>query len=279
MHLVKPKEKRYVIVDVDPGCDDAWAMFILLKAMECELCEVLGITCVNGNSTVENAVKNTFRVLKAVGKERTIPVYRGAVKELVHTEIVDQFHGVNGFQDIDFPEDVDTSLVQSKHAVNAIFDLVMARPKQVSLICLGPLTNLALAVRMYGELAENVKDVFIMGGNYRGVGNTTRAAEFNFYSDSEAANICLDSMKCPITILPWEACTTPSIQIPYVRYFLFIVLLNNFMSNTFYTRINCIFSILELEKGSAGKNRSPNNPVNEPHRIQSVHQVYGLCQL
>lgn len=81
----------------------------------------------------------------------------------------------------------------------------------------GPLTNLALGYTMYGEdFGKSIKDVYIMGGNYQGVGNSSRAAEFNFHSDPEAAHAVLLKTRCPITILPWETCTKERFHIPIV---------------------------------------------------------------
>ncbi|KAJ8966093.1 hypothetical protein NQ317_008768 [Molorchus minor] len=80
------------------------------------------------------------------------------------------------------------------------------------MICMGPLTNLALAIKLYNDLCIKIKDVWIMGGNNTAVGNITSAAEYNFYMDPEAAYIVLESLKCPIIILPWETCLLPKIS-------------------------------------------------------------------
>lgn len=216
MLLQKPETNRKIIVDVDAGTDDAWALFMLFKAMDEGLCDIRAITCVHGNTTVNNVVKNVFRILKTVGKESSIPVYKGCVDQLVVVEkpTKDLYHGVDGFGDV-CQDQVDTSLVQSKHAVNAIVDLIKENPKDIELIFLGPLTNLALAIRMYGkEVTDGIKEMHLMGGNYMGVGNITKAAEFNFYSDPEAAHIVLDSLTCPINILPLEACSPNVLSIP-----------------------------------------------------------------
>lgn len=218
MQLFKPKSPRNVIVDVDVGCDDAWALFILLKAMDCGLCNILAITCVNGNTSVDNVTRNVLRMLEVVGKEKQIPVFKGAAHEFIATKMLDQFHGDDGFQDLEWDTEPDMSLVREEHAVNQIYEMVKERPKDISIICLGPLTNLAMCLRMYDDLAEMIKDVFIMGGNNWGVGNTTKAAEFNFYKDSEAAHIVLNSLICPVTILPWEACLERNLPIPMVSY-------------------------------------------------------------
>lgn len=206
MQLFRPKSPRYVIVDVDVGCDDAWALYVLFKAMDFGLCNVLAITCVNGNTSVDHVAKNALRLLESVGKERLVPVYKGSAKELISTPMLDQFHGKDGLSDLEWATEPDLSLIKKEHAVNKMYELVKERPKEVSIICLGPMTNLAIALRMFPDMAADVKDVSIMGGNNLGVGNTTKAAEFNFYLDSEAVSIVLETLKCPITILTWEAC-------------------------------------------------------------------------
>lgn len=90
-------------------------------------------------------------------------------------------------------------------------------PKNVTLFATGPLTNLALAAKVFPEVRDLVKEIYIMGGNIRGVGNASSAAEFNFFWDPEAAHIVLELFNCKKTILPWETCSPDSISIPLVR--------------------------------------------------------------
>lgn len=204
-------------MDVDPGADDAWALFMLFKAMDAGLCDIKAITCVHGNTSLENVVKNALRIMQTAGKEKQIPLYKGCSEQLLRMcdKRIVNVHGVNGLGDLEFEDSVDESLVQQKHAVNAIADIVRENAKDIELVFLGPLTNLALAIRMYGkDLVDNVKALWIMGGNHLGIGNITKSAEFNFYSDPEAAQIVLDSLSCPITIVPWEACTERGLKIP-----------------------------------------------------------------
>lgn len=218
MFLKKPKSPRKIIVDVDAGTDDAWALFMLLRAMDAGLCDILAITCVHGNTQIDNVVRNVFRVLQTVDKHRLIPVYRGCPQPLLVSDDPKQdfFHGKDGFCDLKFDEAVEESqLLQRKHAVTVIAELIQAHPKDIELIFLGPLTNLAVVLRMYGpEVIENIKELHVMGGNYLAIGNITKCAEFNFFADPEAAQIVLDTLTCPITILPWETCTERGLQIP-----------------------------------------------------------------
>lgn len=217
MWLDKPENKRNIIVDVDAGTDDAWALFMLLKAMDADLCDIKAITCVHGNTRLDNVVKNVLRVLQTVGKQKAIPVFRGCAEPLLGIErpTKESVHGSDGFGDVQHEDEVDLSLIQPKHAVNAIADIVQEFPNDIELVFVGPLTNLAVAIRMYGpKIVENIKRVWIMGGNHLAIGNITKSAEFNFYSDPEAAQIVLSSLACPITLVPWETCTERNLTIP-----------------------------------------------------------------
>ncbi|XP_053947899.1 uncharacterized protein LOC128856614 [Anastrepha ludens] len=206
-------ENRFVILDCDGGSDDAWALLLLIKAAADQHITLLGVTiCGCGNTDLHNAARNMYRILKAC-KRTEIPIYFGASESLIPpTELVDDskyFHGRDGFSDI-LPLEADYKIeqvVQEEHAVVAINRFCTMHPKEVSIISVGPLTNIALCYSMFGEqFANAVKDIYIMGGNHQGVGNFTRCAEFNFYSDPEAAHSVLARSKCPITILPWEPC-------------------------------------------------------------------------
>ncbi|XP_031628266.1 inosine-uridine preferring nucleoside hydrolase-like isoform X2 [Contarinia nasturtii] len=211
--------EKYVVFETDMGADDAWALQMLLKAEKhLKNVKVLAITIVNGNTTVENSIKNTYRILD--GLDRTdIPIYKGATEALIPGELKrGTWYGGNGFCDVDFwdtnvyPSDVKT-LVQPKHAVEIIRDLILEHPHKISLICLAPLTNIALAVKTYPEIRDKICEIFIMGGNFQGVGNTTSCAEFNFYIDPEAVHIVLETVTCPIIILPWECCLEENLLI------------------------------------------------------------------
>lgn len=150
-----------------------------------------------------------------------IPIYKGASDSLLPKPVdKNPFHGMDGLGDIcnkTLPTDM--SLIQEQHAVTAIYDLVINNPNLITIISVGPLTNLALAYKMYPEIASQIKDIFIMGGNHLGVGNMTRSAEFNFHADPESAHIVLEGSKCMVTILPWEACLEKNFLITMVNKF------------------------------------------------------------
>ncbi|XP_052857366.1 uncharacterized protein LOC128265415 [Drosophila gunungcola] len=214
----KCRSPRYAILDCDGGSDDAWALLLLLHAAESHGIELLAVTTLGcGNTSRENAARNMRRILEAC-KRTDIPIYLGAVDPLIPVEEDEKkyFHGRDGFGDC-LADDCGPveSFVRPEHAVTAIHDLCRARPKQITVFAVGPLTNLALGFTMYGEtFGECFRDIFIMGGNYQGVGNSSRAAEFNFHSDPEAAHTVLLKSRCPITILPWEPCTSKRFNIP-----------------------------------------------------------------
>lgn len=199
---------RKVIVDVDVGTDDAWALLLLLKCEKKFNFKVEAITCTHGNTDVHNATRNVLRILAAIGRT-DVPVYKGAVEPLI-TPVPDRerhFHGVDGFGDLNF-EEPDETLVQPGHAVNELARRLNADPGNISLIFVGPLTNLALCLKLYPEVRDKIKDLYVMGGNRHGVGNVTKSAEFNFWADPEAAHIIFNNLTCPITLLPWETCVS-----------------------------------------------------------------------
>nr|XP_012230317.1 PREDICTED: inosine-uridine preferring nucleoside hydrolase-like [Linepithema humile] len=205
----KVKTPRNIIVDCDAGIDDALALFILLAGHREKIVHVKAITCVNGNTKVNNVIKNVFRTLHAC-KCTDIPVYRGAYSSLLDTSNAEQagsehYHGSDGFGDT-FTDEVDTSKLQKEHAAYALHRITSENPGDISVVCLGPLTNIALAIKLYPEFLDNVKEFFVMGGNSTGQGNITSQAEFNFYADPESVHIVLNRNNKPLWLLPWESC-------------------------------------------------------------------------
>ncbi|XP_040913970.1 inosine-uridine preferring nucleoside hydrolase [Toxotes jaculatrix] len=206
---------KKLLVDVDCGVDDAQAIMLALAAPNVEL---LGITCVHGNTTVENVCKNTLRVLQVCNKLE-IPVFKGAAKPILGKRIsAGHFHGQDGLGDAPDPHAPGLDLVQKEGAVSAMIRIVSENPGEVSLVATAPLTNLALAVRMDPSLPSKLRGLYIMGGNTESRGNTTVCGEFNFAADPEAAYIVLNDYLCPTYLacweftcyskLPWEFCDT-----------------------------------------------------------------------
>ncbi|XP_026233066.1 nuc_hydro_CeIAG domain-containing protein [Anabas testudineus] len=192
---------KKLLVDVDCGVDDAQAIMLALAAPNVE---VLGITCVHGNTSVENVCKNALRVLQVCNKLE-IPVFKGAAKPILGKTIdAGHFHGQDGLGDAPDPHAPGLDLIQKESAVSAIIRIVNENPGEVSLVATAPLTNLALAVRMDPSLPSKLRGVYIMGGNTESRGNTTVCGEFNFSADPEAAYIVLNDYQCPIYLACWE---------------------------------------------------------------------------
>lgn len=169
---------RKVILDCDPGHDDAFAIMLAVQHMD-----VLGITTIGGNCTLDKVTKNALRVLKVLERS-DIPVYPGHSGPMVAPLVTaPQFHGESGLDGPIFPELKEKP--QEKHAVDFIIDTVM-NTEDVTLIATGPLTNIAEAISREPRIVDRVTELSIMGGSVT-YGNWTPAAEFNIYVDPEAA--------------------------------------------------------------------------------------------
>ncbi|XP_015603973.1 uncharacterized protein C1683.06c [Cephus cinctus] len=208
-------ERRKVIIDCDGGTDDALALVILIAAHNIDKIEIIGITCVNGNTNLDNVVKNVFRTLQ-ICNASSIPVFKGAHSPFLATEnakrtAMERFHGTDGFGDI-YTDEPDISRLQTEHAVDALHGLTANNPGEVTVICLGPLTNIALTIKMFPKFLEFVKDFYIMGGNHTAQGNITAQAEFNFYADPESVHMVLSSNDKPLWLIPWETCLRSNIS-------------------------------------------------------------------
>nr|XP_022335561.1 inosine-uridine preferring nucleoside hydrolase-like isoform X3 [Crassostrea virginica]XP_022335562.1 inosine-uridine preferring nucleoside hydrolase-like isoform X3 [Crassostrea virginica]XP_022335563.1 inosine-uridine preferring nucleoside hydrolase-like isoform X3 [Crassostrea virginica] len=197
-------EKTKLIIDCDAGIDDMQAIMLALSRQEAE---VLAITCVNGNTNVDNVCRNVLRVL-SVCNRMDIPVYKGCTKALVdHGKNAEFFHGRDGLSDLDDHPEVDLDSIQTEHASCAINRIVNESQGDITLIGIGPLTNIAVAIRLNPDLGKRLKKCVIMGGNTEGQGNIEdgSAAEFNFHCDPEAAYMVLHELSCPIIAFSWEA--------------------------------------------------------------------------
>lgn len=193
---------RPVIIDTDPSPDDAVAFLTALASPE-EL-EVLAITTVAGNVPLPLTSKNARKALELARRTDT-PVYAGAAAPLVRPLITaEHVHGRTGFDGYDLPDPV--MPLANGFAPDAIVELVMSRPKgEVTLCCLAPLTNIALALAREPKLAAHLREIVLMGGAFSEGGNVTPAAEFNIYVDPEAAAKVF-SCGAPITMITLD-CT------------------------------------------------------------------------
>ncbi|KAK9720459.1 Inosine-uridine preferring nucleoside hydrolase [Popillia japonica] len=195
-----------VILDLDAGTDDTVALLVLLKAEKDQLVKIEAICCSNGNSTVSNVCRNVVRILKLIGRT-DIPIYQGAQNPIICPDgKIALYHGEDGFGDLHYDEEPDLSIIQKEPSAIGMNAIVSRHPGEIYLVCLGPLTNVALAMILYKDFASSLKEIYIMGGNYKAIGNVTRTAEFNFHVDPESVHIILRNAKCPISILPWETC-------------------------------------------------------------------------
>jgi inosine-uridine nucleoside N-ribohydrolase len=171
-----------IILDCDPGHDDAIALLLALASSELEL---LGVTTVSGNQTVDKTTANAIRVLDHVGRP-DIPVAAGADRPLVRERrVAASVHGESGLDGPDLPPP--SRPPGSAHAIDWIAGTLMHSARPVTLVATGPLTNVALFLARYPELQGTVGRVVLMGGAI-GEGNTTPAAEFNIWVDPEAAH-------------------------------------------------------------------------------------------
>jgi purine nucleosidase len=194
--------RRQIIIDSDPSPDDAVAFLVALASPE-EL-DVLAITTVAGNVPLPLTSKNARKALELAKRTET-PVYAGASAPLLRKLVTaEHVHGHTGFDGYELPEPV--MPLTKGFASDAIVDLVMARqPGQVTLCCLAPLTNIALALAKEPRLAGHLKEIVMMGGAFSEGGNITPAAEFNVFVDPEAAARVL-ACGAPITMIPLD-CT------------------------------------------------------------------------
>jgi purine nucleosidase len=171
-----------ILIDCDPGIDDALA---LMLAFADPTAEVVGVTTVAGNRPLEVVTRNALQLVEFFGAAG-IPVAAGAARPLVREPITAVSHGDSGLGGFDLPEPTGTPV--DEHAVDFIIRTVLASaPGALTIVAIGPLTNLALALRKEPAIARHVKRVAIMGGG-AGVGNQSPVAEFNFFADPEAAS-------------------------------------------------------------------------------------------
>jgi inosine-uridine nucleoside N-ribohydrolase len=180
-----------VILDCDPGHDDAIALLLALASPELQL---LGVTTVSGNQTLEKTTANAIRVLDHVGRD-DIPVAAGAPRPLVRERrTAGEVHGETGLDGPNLPGP--SRRAEPVHAIDWIASTVAASADPVTLVATGPLTNVALFLARYPELETRLERIVLMGGAI-GEGNTTPAAEFNIWVDPEAAHRVF---QCPVDL-------------------------------------------------------------------------------
>ena len=190
---------RRIIIDTDPGQDDAVAILLALASPELD---VLGITAVAGNVPLALTQKNARMICELAGRP-DVRVYSGAVRPLVRRLVTaEHVHGRTGLDGPQLPEP--TMPLQETHAVDFIVETLLAEERGTVTLCpLGPLTNIAAALNRAPEIAGRINEIVLMGGGFFEGGNVTPAAEFNIYVDPHAAEIVFAS-GVPIVVMPLD---------------------------------------------------------------------------
>ena len=191
---------KRLVIDTDPGVDDAEA--IMMASVHPDA-SIEALTVVGGNVPLENTVPNTCKILDVLGEEA--PVFAGSPGPLVSLPDEDAafVHGSDGLGDAGLS--ASTRKVEEEHAANALVRLANENPGELSLIAIGPLTNVALATRLDPDLPQKYKELIIMGGAVYAQGNTVNTtAEFNIFFDPEAAYVVFDAWP-ELTMISWEA--------------------------------------------------------------------------
>lgn len=191
---------RKIIIDTDPGQDDAIAILLALASPELE---ILGITAVAGNVPLHLTELNARKICELAGRP-DIKVYAGAVKPLLRPLVTaEHVHGKTGLDGPDLPEP--TMPLQSQHAIDFIIETLQREEAgSVTLCVLGPLTNVAIALARAPEIGPKIQEIVLMGGGFFEGGNITPAAEFNIYVDPEAAKLVFAS-SVPLVVHPLDA--------------------------------------------------------------------------
>ncbi|MEH2143844.1 nucleoside hydrolase [Nostoc sp.] len=188
---------RKLLIDTDTASDDAVA---IMMAHSWTDVQVVAITIVNGNVSVEQGLKNALYTLETC--KAITPVYVGCKKPILRkSNYAEWFHGKDGMGNMYYPD----SHIKPKmsHATDAIIDLLKTYPDEITLVTLGPLTNIAIALSRAPEIASLVPRCVVMGGCANTVGNVTPAAEYNIWVDPEAAKVVFHS-GMPIEMVGWE---------------------------------------------------------------------------
>ncbi|RZC78644.1 hypothetical protein C5167_003854 [Papaver somniferum] len=184
-----PSKLDKIIIDTDPGVDDSMAILIAFQTPELD---ILGLTTIFGNVTTKDATRNALILCETAGRT-DLPVAEGSLEPLKGgtPRICDFVHGSDGMGNLSLPSPKGKK--NEKSAVEFLVDKVSEFPGEVSILALGPLTNLALAVKSDASFASKVKRIVVLGGSFFASGNVNPAAEANVYGDPEAADVVFTS--------------------------------------------------------------------------------------
>ena len=198
-YINEENKTRHIIIDTDPGADDASAIILAAKDKDID---IVGITTLAGNTTIEQSAKNALMALEHAG--RIVPVHKGADRNLNGEYKGDiSVFGKDGMGDLGLinPKGV----VEEKDAIDFIIESVKKYPNEIEIISLGPATNIALAIKKDPETMKKVKMIWSIGTAGFGRGNATPVAEFNVYADALAYKTMLD-LNVPITVIGFDIC-------------------------------------------------------------------------
>lgn len=186
-------DRTKIILDCDPGHDDAVAIMLAGKSPKIDL---LGITVVAGNQTLDNTQRNALNVVQCLGLD--VPVYAGCGQPMIREKMTaGDIHGKTGLDGPVF--EPLTRKLEPEHGVNFIIRTLMESRDPITVVTTGPMTNLGMAIRMEPHIVEKIQRIVLMGGAYTN-GNVTPAAEFNIIADADAAYVCFTSGR-PITMV------------------------------------------------------------------------------
>ena len=187
--------RRKVIIDCDPGIDDALAIMLACRSPELE---ILGLTIVSGNINGYQCAENALHILKVMDR-LDIPVYLGATRPLLRDMVVaEETHGEDGLGGVKFEKIEDVRYREG--AVDFILN-TLKMEDNVSVLAIGPLTNIALALQTDKSALSRMDELVLMGGAFKSHGNCSPVAEFNFWADPDAAEMVLNQLDRPITMV------------------------------------------------------------------------------
>jgi len=198
--MTEPKTK--ILIDCDPGHDDAVAILYAARHLD-----LLGVTTTHGNSTIENVTRNALAVLTVAGID--VPVARGCAAPITATKVTaPSMHGSTGLDGVELPPP-DRDPIDA-HAVDFMIEQGRANKQELVLAVIGPATNVAMAIRKEPAFASWLREITVMGGT-AGIGNVTPVAEFNVWSDPEAASV-LFGCGAPIRMVGYDVTSVTGID-------------------------------------------------------------------
>ncbi|MDO4670584.1 MAG: nucleoside hydrolase [Aerococcus sp.] len=240
-------QERSLIIDTDTAGDDAIALLMALQSFHVE-----GVTICGGNVAFDQEVKNALFTLALAPTKTKVPVYRGCERPLLMAkdqqhETVEHIFGANGMGDVEVTLTVQQP--ETQHAVDFIIETAHRLAGELELIAIAPLTNIAMAIQKDPSIVSLIRHLYIMGGVNNALGNATAAAEYNFYTDPEAAKLVFQA-GIPITLVDWQLCVTDGVMTPDDEAY---ITTPETQGTTFYQELNAVVKAYDMEvNGVAG---------------------------